>query len=345
MAAKQVDYAFTSKKVSCFFDTDFLFFEQLVKDKKNTIIITDENVFAHHQSKFEGWKVIVIKAGEEYKQQPTVDFIINELIKHQADRKTFIVGIGGGVVTDITGYAASVYMRGVKFGFIPTTILAMVDASIGGKNGIDVGLYKNLVGTIRQPDFLLYDYSFLNTLPHAQWVNGFAEIIKHACIKDADLFSFLEDNSIESFKKSKEKLINLIEKNVQIKTAIVLEDEFESGNRKLLNFGHTFGHAIENEYKLLHGHAVSIGMVMAASISEEINDFYSTQKQRLIRLIEKYELPASIPYDAGRIMEIMLLDKKKESQHIHYILLDDIGKAVIKPIPVAQLEDLITVYQ
>ncbi len=135
-----------------------------------------------------GWQTIVIKAGEEHKQQSTVDYIIQQLIEKEADRNTFIVGVGGGVVTDITGYAASVYMRGLKFGFVPTTILAMVDASIGGKNGVDVGVYKNLVGLIKQPEFLLFDYSLLETLPGEQWVNGFAEVIKHACIKDAGCF-------------------------------------------------------------------------------------------------------------------------------------------------------------
>jgi 3-dehydroquinate synthase len=149
--------------------------------------------------------------------------------------------VGGGVVTDITGYAASVYMRGLKFGFVPTSVLAMVDASIGGKNGVDVGIYKNLVGLIKQPDFLLYDYSLLQTLPNDQWVNGFAEIIKHACIKDQQLFSMLENETLESFQSDKNKLAALIEKNVQIKTEVVLKDEFENGDRRLLNFGHTLG--------------------------------------------------------------------------------------------------------
>ena len=160
-------------------------------DKENTVLITDENIFAKQSAKFDGWKTIVIKAGEQYKNQQAVDEIINRLIELNADRQTFIVGVGGGVVTDITGYAASVYMRGLKFGFVPTSILAMVDASIGGKNGVDVGVYKNLVGVINHPQFLLYDYSFLETLPEAEWINGFAEIIKHACIKDEKMFQLV----------------------------------------------------------------------------------------------------------------------------------------------------------
>ena len=139
-------------------------------DKSPAVIITDENIFNSHSRKFKGWNTIVIKAGEVFKTQATVDSIIQQLIQFNADRKTFILGIGGGVVTDISGFVASVYMRGVKFGFVPTSILAMVDAAIGGKNGIDVGLYKNLVGLIRQPEFLLYDISLLRSLPKEEWV-------------------------------------------------------------------------------------------------------------------------------------------------------------------------------
>jgi len=245
VAVKKTEHTFSEKKVSYYFDADFSYLEKIVS-KEKTFLITDENVFAAQQPKFEGWQTIVIKAGEQYKQQAAVDSIIQQLIEKEADRTSFIVGVGGGVVTDVTGYAASVYMRGVKFGFIPTTILAMVDASIGGKNGVDVGAYKNLVGLIKQPEFLLFDYSLLQTLPKAEWINGFAEIIKHACIKDAALFSLLEKNSIESFQSDAALLAALIEKNVQIKTTVVVADEFEKGERKLINFGHTRGQAIEN---------------------------------------------------------------------------------------------------
>lgn len=344
MAFTKKEFSFTNKKSDYYFDASIAYAEKLIP-KENAIIITDENVYQYHQHRLEGWKTIVIKAGEEYKQQSTVDFIIGEMIKRKADRKSFVIGVGGGVVTDIAGYVAGIYMRGIAFGFVPTTILAMVDASVGGKNGIDVGVYKNIIGIIRQPDFLLYDYSFLETLPQQQWVNGFAEIIKHACIKDAELFSFLENHSLEDFQKNRVDLNYLIEKNVAIKTNIVLNDEFEKGDRKLLNFGHTLGHAIENEYKLLHGHAVSIGMVMAALFSEEMNNFYSEQKEKLLQLLKKYGLPTSIKYDTNRIMEIMQMDKKKENQTINYVLLNKIGEATVNAIPMSQLKYLINLYQ
>lgn len=339
-----IEHSFSGKKVNYYFNTEFIYLDQLI-EKENAIIITDENFYSLYQAKINSWEVIVIKPGEENKQQDTVNFIINELIKKQANKKTCILGVGGGVVTDIAGYVASIYMRGVSFAFVPTTILAMADAAVGGKNGVNAGIYKNVTGTINQPDFILYDYDFLATLPHEQWCNGFAEIIKHACIKDAQLFSLLENNSISNFKNDKKLFDEVIATNVQLKTAIVIKDEFENGERKLLNFGHTFGHAIENLYNLPHGHAISIGMMMAATISEEINNFYSTEKERLIQLLKKYQLPVSIQYNPDKVFEIMQSDKKAANNSINYILLNKIGEAIVQPISISQLRDLMNMQQ
>ena len=242
---KKLPYKFSGKTTTYYFDAGFPYLEKLV-DKKQTVLLTDENVFRFHQKKFGGWNTIVIKAGEAFKVQDTVNSVIEQLIDMGADRKTFLVGVGGGVVTDIAGYVAAVYMRGLSFGFVPTSILAMVDASIGGKNGIDVGVYKNLVGTIRQPDFLLYDTSLLKSLPKEEWIGGFAEIIKHASIRDAALFRELEKNKLSFYQKDNAALSKLIRRNVVIKSTVVQKDEFEKGDRRLLNFGHTLGHAIEN---------------------------------------------------------------------------------------------------
>jgi len=332
----KVENNFSEKNVAYYFDADFSYLEQLIP-KENTVLITDENVFQLQQQKFEGWKTIVLKAGEEHKQQDTVDFIINRLIELEADRKTFVVGVGGGVVTDITGYAASVYMRGLKFGFVPTTILAMVDASIGGKNGVDVGLYKNLVGLIKQPDFLLFDYSLLQTLPNEQWVNGFAEVIKHACIKDAVMFAMLEKFTLHDFATDITLLADLIERNVKIKTAVVVNDEFEQGERKLLNFGHTIGHAIENLHHLPHGHAISIGMVAACNLSEQLNGFHFEEATRIVKLLAKYHLPVDVETEYEKVFEVLKMDKKRNKNEMNFILLNKIGEAVIKPIP---LDDL-----
>ncbi|MEO5782525.1 MAG: 3-dehydroquinate synthase [Ginsengibacter sp.] len=333
-------YKFSSKTVDCYFDTDFSYLEKLVS-KEKVIIITDDNIASIYAEKFADWKVIAIPAGEQNKQQSTVDTVIIELIKLQADRQTFIIGIGGGVVTDIAGYAASVYMRGVKFAFIPTSILAMVDAAGGGKNGVDVGIYKNLVGVIRHPEFLMYDYSFLKTLPHEEWINGFAEIIKHACIKDENLFELLEDNSLETFQQTPGKIAALIKKNVEIKYNVVANDEFETGERKLLNFGHTLGHAVENIYQLPHGSAVGIGMVAACKISEQLNNFPHTESERVIDLLKKYHLPVDLKFDKEKVWEILVMDKKKSGDTMNFILLNKIGEAIVNPIPLQQLKSLL----
>ncbi len=330
-------YQFANSTVNIWFDTDFKFLEKIV-NKENTILITDENVFSLQSEKFNNWKTIVLKAGEKYKKQETVDEIINRLIEFNADRQTFIVGVGGGVVTDITGYAASVYMRGVKFGFVPTSILAMVDASVGGKNGVDVGVYKNLVGTINHPEFLLYDFSLLETLPEKEWINGFAEIIKHACIKDKAMFDFLKEKSLDYFHSSLGNIGKLVQQNVEIKYNIVSNDERETGERKLLNFGHTLGHAIENTACLPHGSAISIGMMAACNVSEKINKFSKTETVK--ELISQYHLPVSFEIDKEKTWEILLHDKKKSGKDMNFIVLEEIGKASVKKIPLSELQEI-----
>lgn len=333
-------FVFSQKKVDYFFDASFKEIENLFP-KEKIIIITDDNVFRLHASKFEQFKVITVPAGEANKQQKTVDGIIQQLLQMQADKQSCIVGVGGGVVTDMAGYVAAIFKRGARLALVPTSILAMVDAAIGGKNGIDVGDYKNMIGTVNQPDFLLFDYSFLETLPGEEWINGFAEIIKHACIKDAGLFEYLQQNSIEIFKKDKAAIASLVEKNVNIKTTVVLKDEFETGDRKLLNFGHTLGHAIENMYQLPHGHAISIGMVAACNISEEMNNFYSSEKEKVVGLLQQYQLPVKLKIDTEKIWDVLLMDKKRDADKMNFILLNKIGDAKIVPIGLVQLKSLV----
>ena len=264
-------FSFSRQSVDYYFDASLTDLKT-VAAKDKSIIITDKNIFSAYEKKFKGWKTIVLEPGEQYKIQSTVDGIIQQLIELKADRQTTLIGIGGGVITDITGYTASVFLRGIPFGFIPTSLLAMVDASIGGKNGIDVGVYKNMVGTINQPQFLLFDTALLKTLPDGEWRNGFAEVIKHAAIKDASLFKQLENADIVTYQKKKALIQELVKRNVLIKTKVVLADEFEKNERRMLNFGHTLAHAIETQYNLMHGEAVAIGMVFASHLSEiELN--------------------------------------------------------------------------
>ncbi len=335
---KHFNYKFSNSSTNFYLAAGFSHLKKIA-DRKNSIIITDENVYRHHSKKFNGWDTIILKPGEEFKVQATVDAVIEQLIAMEADRRTTLIGVGGGVVTDITGYAASIYMRGLRFGFVPTTLLAMVDASIGGKNGIDVGVYKNMVGTISQPSFILHDYNFLTTLPKSEWQNGFAEIIKHGCIKDATMFRQLEKNSIKTFQKNKKSLSELIQRNAKFKTKVVQQDEFEKGERKLLNFGHTLGHALENQYELSHGQAISIGMTYASLISEQLNGFKDAKK--IIQVLEQYDLPTFASFNKQKVFEVLKMDKKRERKEINYVILEKIGKGVIKKIPLKRVEQII----
>lgn len=331
------EYRFSQKAVRCYFDAAFSEIGKLAGDAQ-IVVVTDENIFELHAAKFAAFPVIKFAAGEQHKKQATVDFIIEELIKLGVHKNTFLIGVGGGVVTDITGYVAAVYMRGIRFGLVPTSVLAMVDAAIGGKNGIDVGLYKNMVGTILQPEFIFYDYSFLETLPVREWVNGFAEIIKHACIKDELLFRMLEKYSLHEYQADKTLIADLVERNVEIKMTIVTSDEFEKGERKLLNFGHTIGHAIENLHGISHGHAVSIGVAAACSLSVQFNQLHADEAAKIIRLLARYHLPVDVETDHARVFDVLKMDKKRQGDGVQFILLRKTGHAEIKYISLAELE-------
>jgi len=335
---KPLKFKFSTTSVEYYFDTSFNQLDELV-DKKKTIVLTDRNVFESHQEKFIGWELIVIEPGEEHKIQSTVDEVIKLMIEMEVDRSTTLVGVGGGVITDLAGYIASIFMRGISFGFVPTTLLGMVDASVGGKNGIDVGVYKNMVGVIRQPKFLFYDYSFLSTLPEKVWSDGFAEIIKHACIKDAVAFKQLEKEDIDSIRNQSNVLGALIQRNVLLKTQVVQNDEFEKGERKLLNFGHTLGHAIETQYALTHGQAVAIGMSYALKLSEQITGFQDSEKVRAV--IKQYRLPIKGDFDVKKVLDILKMDKKRVDKNMNFILLEKIGKGVIQSIPMVQLTKMV----
>ncbi len=331
-------YKFSSSSTDFYLANGFSHLKKITNPKA-TVLIADENIYNAHTRRFKGWDVIVLKPGEEFKVQATVDAVIEKLIEMEADRKTTLVGVGGGVITDITGYVASVYMRGLRFGFVPTSILSLVDASIGGKNGIDVGMYKNMVGVIRQPSFILHDMIFLNSLPQVEWENGFAEIIKHACIKDAAMFAGLEKNSLKQYQSRQKSIGELIQRNAIIKSKVVQRDEFEKGERRLLNFGHTLGHALETQYELLHGQAISIGMTYACHISEQLIGFIQTE--RVINLLQKYNLPTYASFDKQKVFDVLKMDKKRERKEMNFVLLERIGKGVVKNISLKQLEKII----
>jgi len=196
-----------------------------------------------------------------------------------------------------------------------------------------------MVGLIRQPKFLLFDHSLLKSLPKTEWQNGFAEIIKHACIKDAAMFKLLQQHKLTDFQKSPKLLASLIERNVLIKTKVVMHDEFEQGERKLLNFGHTLGHAIENMYELSHGQAISIGMTYASVISQQLKGF--TGAADVVNLLSKYGLPTFAEFNTKKAFKVLMKDKKKDNVSINYILLSKTGKGVIQPLLLVQLQDIL----
>jgi len=335
---RKAEYVFSQRTVTCIFDGEFN--ETTIGcDKESVVIITDNNVYKQHKQKLDGYKLIIISPGEEYKNHVTIDRIIDELLDMEVDKRTLIIGMGGGVVTDIAGYVASIFKRGVRLALVPTSILAMVDAAIGGKNGVDVRMYKNMIGTVYQPEFILYDYSFLKTLPVKEWINGFAEVIKHACIKDALLFSMLDKYNLHDIQADSSLYASLIEQNVNIKMDVVTRDEYEKADRKLLNFGHTIGHAIENLHRLPHGHAVSIGMVAACNLSEKINGFHFGEAGRVVKLLAKYHLPVLIETDHNKVFEILKMDKKREGENMQFVLLNKIGEAEAKPVSMQFLQE------
>ncbi len=295
-------------------------------NNRHTIFVTDRNVYNHYANFFDSRSVIVLEAGEEHKNLDSVKYLYSELIKLKADRESLLVGVGGGVVTDITGFVASTYMRGANFGFIPTTLLAQVDASIGGKNGVNYENYKNMVGSFNQPEFIIIDTSFLNTLRERELFSGFIEALKCAIVGDSELFDIFETTSFKRCFSDKELLINIIKKTINIKLDIVSNDEKEGGKRKLLNLGHTLGHAIEhcsNNYN--HGEAVAIGLSMIARVSLQLGYIDGDLCQRIDKILLDNGMPTQCDIPIKQLFSALLLDKKKSANSINIVIIKDIG--------------------
>ena len=295
---------------------------------KNVFIITDENVFRLYSAEFPDLPVVKIRAGETFKNFRTVEYIFEELLKYGVDRSSFILGIGGGVVCDIAGFVASTYMRGIRFGFVSTTLLSQVDASVGGKNGVNLGDIKNIIGVFNQPEFVLCDQSVLSTLPERELISGFAEVIKYALIKDNKLFNDIEENLESVLQLDAGFIHKIVWSSVNIKKEIVELDELEGGLRRILNFGHTFGHAIEKIHGLTHGEAIGYGMLIAIYISEKEGTLSKEETKRASSFIKSTGLISDITLDTTRIMSALKSDKKREGDSIHFILLEGIGHAI-----------------
>lgn len=258
--------------------------------------------------------------GEQYKNMQTIDMILDHCFENRLDRKSLLVAFGGGVIGDMTGFAASIYQRGINFVQVPTTLLSQVDASVGGKTGINNKYGKNLIGAFHQPKEVLIDPYFLTTLPKREFGAGIAEIIKMAVTFNKDFFQWLEENDL-----TKEENIKIaIQKSVETKANVVIQDEKENGIRAALNYGHTFGHVIENEtqYKTyLHGEAVGIGMVMANELAVKLGHISQEEASRVKKLLEKYNIPTSYKIvDVEEFYEHFFLDKKSLDNKIKFIL-------------------------
>ncbi|MDN4040096.1 bifunctional shikimate kinase/3-dehydroquinate synthase AroKB [Massilia sp. YIM B02443] len=284
---------------------------------------------------------IVLPDGEEHKNWQSLNLVYDALLQAKCDRKTTLVALGGGVIGDLTGFAASSYMRGVPFVQIPTTLLAQVDSSVGGKTGINHPLGKNMIGAFYQPRAVLADTATLDTLPARELAAGLAEVIKHGAILDAAFFDWIEANVEQLIKRDPQALAHAIARSCEIKAEVVRKDEREGGLRAVLNFGHTFGHAIENGLgygEWLHGEAVGCGMVMAADLSARLGLIDPASVERVRALVRAAGLPASAP-DLGeaRWIELMAVDKKNEGGEIRFILLKPLGSPAITTAPLEHL--------
>lgn len=314
--------------------------EKYIPSEK-VVIITDTNVRRHYQKDFPSCEVIEIGTGEKIKNLDTVRKICQRLMDMEADRSSFIVGIGGGVVCDIAGFVASIYLRGVRFGFVSTTLLSQVDASIGGKNGVNLGGYKNMMGVFNQPEFVICDMNLLKTLPERELSSGFAEIVKHAAIGDPKLFSYLEENYERALKLDPQVIEKLVSDSLNIKSSIVNKDEKEKGERRKLNFGHTFGHAIEKTTGASHGEAVSAGMVIASELSMKRGYLSREGAKKIEGLLKELKLPTRLPFDNGSVLDALRKDKKRDGNSINFVLLRAIGHAVVEKISIKELGEAV----
>lgn len=303
------------------------------------VIITDTNVGNLYQNKlsntFPSALALSISPGESSKKLASIKQLCTEILNDGITRSDIIIGVGGGVVTDIAGFVASIYMRGIPFISIPTSLLAMVDAAIGGKTGVDLDA-KNILGTFYPAEFILIDPLFLNTLPDREFKNGLAEVIKYAAVLDSSL--------IDDLMKSEIDLIQVLEKSAKAKIDIVEKDLKESGLRKVLNFGHTFGHAIESisKYELLHGEAISIGMMYANKVAQKMDKQSAETGEQIRSLLKQFKLPTEIPtgIKVEDLVEYIQKDKKRSGNNITFIIAPEIGKYEMIDLTAEELVEL-----
>lgn len=319
--------------------------KQLLEDllpKKRVIVISDSNIDRTHHDLLAPYEHILIGQGEQAKSLATLEEIYRQLIELGTDRSTFILGIGGGIVTDIAGFAGATYMRGVEFGFVTTTLLGSVDASVGGKNGVNIGGFKNMVGTFSQPRFVICDVALLHSLSDREFSAGLAEVIKTAILGDKELFEMLEQTSFEELRQNEELLNEVIVRSVKVKASVVAEDEREGGRRRILNLGHTIAHAIEKlSSKFSHGEAVAIGLyhITKSALSHKMID--KAESDRIFALIEQYGFDTTLPVEHKDMLKAIEGDKKRNGDSIHLIFPTAIGKVEDRIVKLSELEDML----
>ncbi len=326
-------------------------------DASSALIVTNTTVAplyakrlqAALQGKYRNIYTVTLPDGEEYKTWQTLNLIFDALLENACDRKTVLFALGGGVVGDMTGFAAASYMRGVPFVQVPTTLLAQVDSSVGGKTGINHPLGKNMIGAFYQPLKVVCDLDTLKSLPPRELSAGLAEVIKYGPIADLAFLSWIEEHIDELLAREPAALAHAVKRSCEIKARVVAQDERESGLRAILNFGHTFGHAIEAGLgygQWLHGEAVGCGMVMAAHLSHRLGAVDAAFVQRLTTLIEKAGLPVTGPRlsktdNAARYLELMRVDKKAAGGEIRFVVIDGSASAAVCTAPDALVREVI----
>ena len=305
--------------------------------KDGVVIITDHTVRELYGDKFPDFPVFSFWPGEGSKRLAVIEHLANQLLEAGVDRNGFLLAIGGGVVCDMAGFLASIYMRGIRCGYISTTLLAQVDASTGGKNGVNLGSTKNIIGTFRQPEFVICDPEMLQTLPESEYLSGLAELIKTALIGDRELFELIEKRFDDIMSRNSDLMTLMVAKSVRFKGAVVAEDEKETGLRRILNFGHTFGHAIELQKSVKHGFAVASGMEIATEFAFEKGYLNIEEKNRINNLLKRFKLIDKLDLTDEQMENLVVHDKKKIGKDIHFVFTRGIGKAVVEKVPVSEV--------
>ncbi len=304
-------------------------------------ILTDDNLKQRVISEFPDIPVFAVTPGEHSKSLRSATEIYRWLQNRHADRHALLIGIGGGVVCDLTGFTAATYMRGIRFMLIPTTLLSQVDAAIGGKNAVNLDGFKNIVGTVYQPEIVLCDLDFLTSLPTTEIVGGMAEVIKHCIISDIEHYDFLMANHQKISGLDMQTMEELIAWSIDLKRAFVEKDEFDLGERRKLNFGHTWGHAVEGVTGMHHGNAVSIGMVFAARFGHHLGITPADTVERIERILSLYGLPLETTVLPWVLYEAMQKDKKKDDDTINFIIPSRIGEVVVQRVDIEMVKDFI----